>query len=148
MLIKTPFASVLILAVITVGVATSSEQAFAESGSAPLSEKSQKTLDRFEATGETINCVPTRRIRSIKPLSDDLFLVRVGSSKYYLNTPTSSCSRATRDSSTINYTIDGVPNLCRGETVTVSSNNFGAAGVVFGGCALGAFEEVQEKEAQ
>lgn len=110
-----------------------------------LSARAEKTLARFEPTGETLNCVPTRRIRDIKPLSDELFLVRVGTSKYYLNRPTSACAEATRDSSSINYVIDGVPNLCRGETVTVTSNRPGTAGLTLGGCGLGVFEEVREK---
>jgi len=110
-----------------------------------LSTKSQDILARFEPTGETQTCLPTRWIRDIKPLSDTLFLVRVGTSKYYLNRPTSSCEEATRTSSALRYQVDGAPNLCTGETVNVISNRSGSSGLLIGGCALGTFEEVQEK---
>jgi hypothetical protein len=112
-----------------------------------LSPQADKTLARFEATGETSSCVPTRRIRSIKALSETLLLVRVGANDYYLNRPTSKCEQATKDSSALRYQIDGVPNLCTGETVNVVSNRSGASGLVIGSCALGTFEELRERVA-
>ena len=134
------------LAVAALNACATSEAADAEPEI--LSEKSQKTLDRFELTGDTRTCVPTRRIRSIKALSDDLLLVRAGTNSYYLNTPTTTCGKATRHSSALTYRIDGVPSLCAGEIITVVSNRSGAVGTVLGGCTLGEFREVQEKAAE
>jgi len=127
--------------------ACASAPAATNTGPAELSAEAQETLDRFEPTGETRACVPTRRIRDVKPLSNDLLLVRVGTNDYYLNRPTSTCQQATSTSSTLRYQIDGVPNLCTGETVNVVSNRSGSAGIVLGGCALGEFEALQEKDA-
>ncbi|MEL7454483.1 MAG: hypothetical protein AAGJ50_14035 [Pseudomonadota bacterium] len=144
MTIRTQFALTFVAAALaacgTVG-ATNTEDA----GPAVLSEDAQKTLARFEPTGETVACVPTRRIRDMKPLSDDLLLVRVGATGYYLNRPASTCKNSTNISNSLFYDIDGVPNLCSGEIVNVVSNRPGTVGLVQGGCSLGTFEEVKLK---
>jgi len=144
MLNRSHFLIALALAAIA-ACATSAASETADTEPAALSDKAQKTLDSFELTGDTRTCVPTRRIRSIKALSDDLLLVRVNSNDYYLNTPTSSCEDATKSSTALRYQIDGVPNLCTGETVNVISNRSGTAGLVLGGCALGDFQELERK---
>lgn len=114
---------------------------------AELSAKSQETLDRFELTGDARACVPTRRIRDIKALSEDLLLVRIGTNGYYLNRPKDKCEEILDRSSSIFYNIEGVPNLCSGEPVNVISNRPGTSGLVLGNCALGQFEELSEKDA-
>lgn len=111
-----------------------------------LSKKAQATLDRFEPTGTTINCLSVRKIRTIKALSDDLFLVRVGRKNFYLNKPTRECTRASRSDTAITYKIDGAPNLCRGEIVTVVTNR--TTSIATGSCALGEFVELREKDAE
>lgn len=126
--------------------ACASASAVTQTQPAELSAEAQETLARFEATDEVRSCVPTRRIRDVKPLSDNLLLVRVGTNGYYLNRPTGTCEQATRISSALTYRVDGVPNLCTGETVNVVSNRSGTAGIVLGGCALGEFEVLKRKE--
>jgi len=114
-------------------------------GAAVLSEKSQATLNRFEPTNVAVDCVSSHKIRKLKALSDDLFMVRTRGNKYYLNTPTTTCSRATNTTTALTYNLVGLPSLCSGEIVRVVSNRPGAAGTVLGTCALGEFREVQEK---
>lgn len=111
-----------------------------------LSEEAQATLDRFEETGDTVNCVPIRNLRKIKALSDDLFLVRVGQNRYYLNRPTRTCKRANDYATSINFSVDGTPRLCKGEPVTVVSNRATGSTFTFGSCSLGEFVELQRKE--
>lgn len=144
----------MIARMLLVGVSAASILAGCVSTTAPtaepaeLSTKSQEKLSRFEATGEIRTCLPSRRVRNIDALSEDLFLVQVGANDYYLNRSMGTCEQATRDSSTLRYRIDGVPNLCVGETINVVSNRSGSSGIVLGGCALGEFEKVEEKQAK
>lgn len=112
---------------------------------AELSSKAQEKLAQFEAVDETRSCLPTRRVRNIDVLSEDLFLIKVGANDYYLNKPTGTCEQATRDSSTLRYDIDGVPNLCAGEPINIVSNRSGTSGIVLGSCTLGEFEKVEKQ---
>lgn len=119
-----------------------------ESATEPLSDKAQATLDRFEETGAEVNCLRVRAIRSIKPLSDDLFLVRAGHNKYYLTRSKQTCRDATHPTTALTYDINGAPRLCRGELLTVFSNRPGAAGIATGSCSIGTFSELREKETE
>lgn len=111
-----------------------------------LSEKAQSTIAQFEQTGKTVRCLRVRNIRTIKALSDGLFLVREGRKNFYLNKPTRECKRASKRDTAITYKIDGAPRLCSGEIVTVSTNR--ATPIALGSCALGEFVELREKTAE
>ena len=104
-------------------------------------EKAAKKLDRFERTGETTDCLAGSTIDDIDPITDELFLVRVGVNTYYLNEVSGSCNGASRSFSRLQYTTS-TPQLCRLQIVSVYDNS---SNFFVGSCSLGSFEKLKEK---
>lgn len=147
MLVKNVTAVTFIVAALAACASAASSNvntANAEAVSAEMSERSQKTLARFEPTGETQTCIPIRNLRTIKALSDDVLLVRSGSGTYYINRPQSSCNNAGSQKNTLSYRIDGATRLCAGEIVKITTRT--SPSLLIGSCALGQFEAVNEKK--
>ena len=106
-----------------------------------MSESAAARLTKFERTGETESCVSIRNISQIDPLSESLFLVRVGAGRYYLNEVNGRCNRAGSGFTRLQYTTS-LSQLCRNEIVEVRDNS---SGFVLGSCSLGTFERVEKK---
>ncbi|HXI88005.1 MAG TPA: hypothetical protein VNH64_11135 [Parvularculaceae bacterium] len=99
------------------------------------------TLAKFENTGNTESCLNVRTISSITPLSDTEFLVRVGTSRYYLNETHGKCIGAASAFSRLQYTTT-TGMLCSNQVVDVVDNS---TGFTSGACALGDFQELRKK---
>lgn len=104
-------------------------------------ERAAKKLDRFERTGETTDCLMGSTIDSIDPITDELFLVRVGVNTYYLNEVNGSCDGASSGFSRLQYTRS-TPGLCRLQIVSVYDNG---SNFFRGSCSLGSFEKLRPK---
>lgn len=111
----------------------------AHAGSAE--EKAAKALDRFERTGEVRDCLLGSTIDEIDPITDELFLVRVGVNDYYLNEVNGACHGAARSFSRIEY-VRSTSQLCRLQIITVVDNT---SNIFLGSCSLGGFEKLNVK---
>ncbi|MEO0878816.1 MAG: hypothetical protein AAFY22_03795 [Pseudomonadota bacterium] len=107
-----------------------------------LSDEAKARLAEFEKTGDRRNCLSLTQIDQIKPLSERVFLVRVGLNDYYLNETNGRCGGAGRITSRLQYRINGAPQLCRNEIVRVVDNT---TGQTLGSCGIGDFERLVEK---
>jgi len=108
---------------------------------ADAADKAAERLAEFDATGETTSCLNLRRIRSITPLDDKTFLVRVGN-EYYVNRVSGRCAGADSSFNRLQYTTSQ-SNLCRNQIVSVVDNS---QGFTVGSCGLGDFERLEKKE--
>lgn len=99
-------------------------------------------LDKFERTGETVNCVSTPST-DITPIDDKTFLVRTGASAYYLNETRGVCRGASASFTRLELNLFG-SNLCSGEIVKVVDNQ---TGMFRSTCTLGVFEKLKKKDA-
>ncbi len=122
------------------GVLALSACASASVAKGEISESAAKRLAQFERTGETTNCVGSRRINSITPLDEYNFLVRVGLNSYYLN-QVSGCNGADSSFNRLQYKLHG-GQLCRNEIIQVVDNS---SGMTVGSCGLGSFERLTKK---
>lgn len=106
-----------------------------------FSPKVTKTLSGFERTGETRNCIGVRRLKGIKALDDQHFLVEASGNRYFLNVVGKGCVGASRSSTNIQYTTPS-GRLCRNEIITVVHN---LSGFSTGSCGMGEFIELRKK---
>ncbi len=104
-------------------------------------DKAAARLAEFDRTGKTTRCLGIRSISQITPLSETLFLVRVGVSEYYLNEMNGRCSNADSPFYRIEYRTS-LSQICRGEIVNVVDNS---SGTFAGGCSFGDFEKLEKK---
>ena len=130
---KTSMIAVAACAAAVVGCATVERPEITEEAAARLAE--------FERTGEMETCLNLRSISQIDPLDERHFLVRVGSSRYYLNEIPGRCTGAGRFNNRLQYTTS-INQLCRNEIINVIDN---ATGAVMGACGLGSFERLEQK---
>lgn len=98
-------------------------------------------LAEFERTGDMRSCLNLRSIDQIKPLNENLFLVRVGVNDYYLNEVSGRCSGADSSFNRLQYTTS-LNQLCRNEIIRVVDNS---TGFTIGSCGLGSFERLEKK---
>lgn len=96
-------------------------------------------LAGFERTGEKTSCLMSSQVDQIKPVTDELFLVRVGVNSWYLNEVSGSCSGASSGFTRLEYRTTG-GSLCRLQIVNVVDNN---GGFFRGSCSLGDFEKLR-----
>jgi hypothetical protein len=136
---KRALASVAFLSVFALSALAMSGAAIAGSAA----EKAAKKLDRFERTGEMTDCLMGSTVDEIDPITDELFLVRVGVGTYYLNEVSGSCNGAARGFSRLQY-ARSTPQLCRMQIVNVYDNG---SNIFMGSCSLGAFEKLRLKPA-
>lgn len=106
-----------------------------------LSPEAAAELARFERTGEMRDCISLASLSQIRPLSDKLFLVRVGVSDYYLNEVSGKCSGASSSFTYLQYRTS-LNQLCRNEIINVVDQT---THVFVGSCGLGSFEKLKEK---
>lgn len=104
-------------------------------------ERAAKKLDRFERTGETTDCLMGSTVDSIDPITDELFLVRVGVGTYYLNEVNGSCNGASSSFSRLQY-VRSISQLCRMQIINVYDNG---SNIFMGTCSLGSFEKLRLK---
>jgi hypothetical protein len=99
-------------------------------------------LEGFRQTGEAVNCVNLRQIRSINAVDESHFLVEMRGGQTYLNETRGRCSGADKRFNYLEYRTSG-SQLCRGEIVRVrdQQNSFMA-----GSCSFGSFERLEEIE--
>lgn len=118
--------------------------AFTGCATAPSEEVDQaaaNTLEKYERTGETTNCLNLASITSIRPVTEKTFLVQVGAGEYFVNDVAGRCNGATRNSTRLEYTTS-LSQLCRNELIKVVDNS---TGVQVGGCGLGSYEKLEKK---
>jgi hypothetical protein len=110
--------------------------------SAYAQSDSKSPLDKFERTGETVNCVsmPTS---DITPVDDRTFLVRTGASTFYVNETRGICRGASASFTRLELNLFG-SSLCSGEIVKVVDNQ---TGMFRSTCTLGVFEKLKKKDA-
>lgn len=129
-----PEVQILLAAVIAVaGCATERQE--------PVDEAAAELFAQFDRTGEEVNCLSVTRITSIKPVSEELFLVQTGVNDYYLNEVSGRCNGATRPSTRLQYSTS-TGQVCRNEIIRVVDNT---AGFQVGGCGFGVFEKLNKK---
>lgn len=109
-----------------------------------LSEKAAQTLDRFEQTGDKSDCVRRHRIRSIKGLSDELFLIKYGAGEFFLTKAEKPCRDAAHRSTVIFANIGG--GSCEVKSLRVSNRIFNPISQVGRDCSIGDFYELREKD--
>ena len=98
-------------------------------------------LAAFERTGEKTSCLMLSQVDQIRPVTDELFLVRVGVGNWYLNEVSGSCNGASSGFTRLEYRTSG-SSLCRLEIIHVVDN---AGGFLRGSCSLGDFEKLRKK---
>jgi hypothetical protein len=107
-----------------------------------MSAEAAERLADFVRTGDRVKCVSLRSVSEIEPLTDDLFLIRVGVSDYYLNRMKGRCSGAASAFNRIEYRTS-LSQLCQNEIANVVDNS---TGMRQGGCAFGDFERLERKD--
>lgn len=110
----------------------------AASAFADTTEELPAELAEYELTGETKSCVGLRRIRTIDPIDDRHFLIKVSSKELYLNRANGRCAGADRSNTRLQYKTS-LNRLCQHEIVTVVDNS---SGFSRGSCGLGSFERL------
>ncbi len=98
----------------------------------------EEALAPFERSGETISCLPTRRIDNINPIDEQNWLVTTRNGETYLNTVSRGCFNADRPFTFLSYRVTG-GRLCRGEIIRVMDT---ASRMARGSCSLGDYEEL------
>lgn len=108
---------------------------------ASAKEMKADPLAGFDRTGEKTSCLMLSQVDQIKPVTDELFLVRVGVNNWYLNEVSGSCNGAASGFTRLEYRTSG-SSLCRLQIVNVVDNN---GGFLRGSCSLGDFEKLTKK---
>lgn len=103
----------------------------------------EDALDRYNRTGETVNCV-NMRSTDITAIDENTLLFRVGPGDYYLNTTRGACNDVDSNFTRIDVTLFG-SRLCSGEILKVVDQQ---SGVFQGACSLGDFEKLTKKPAE
>lgn len=130
----------LFLSIIPAAIAASAGCATTQKEEA-LSPKAAAKLAQFERTGKMQDCVPIANLNQITPLSDKLFLVRVGVDDYYLNEVSGKCSGASSSFNYLQYSTS-LSQLCRNEIVHVVDSTTHS---FVGSCGIGSFEKLTKK---
>ncbi|MFZ5616185.1 MAG: hypothetical protein ACOZAA_02525 [Pseudomonadota bacterium] len=97
-------------------------------------------LDRFDRTGETVNCVEMRST-DISAIDEDTLLFRVGPGDYYVNETRGTCNDADSAFSRFDITLYG-SRICSGEIIRIVDRS---SGIFQGACSLGEFEKLTKK---
>ncbi|MBY0422110.1 MAG: hypothetical protein K2Q06_07390 [Parvularculaceae bacterium] len=118
--------------------------AAAFAGSSSLSPEAAARLASFDRTGEKQQCLMLSAVSEIKPLSDEIFLVRTGVNSWYLNEVRGSCDGAANAFTRLEYTTS-TSSLCSLQIVRVVDNS---SGILRGTCSLGEFERLTPKPKQ
>ena len=99
-------------------------------------------LDRFDRTGETVNCV-NMRSTDVTAIDETRLLFRVGVGEYYLNETRGQCNDIDSNFSRLEMNLFGT-QICSGEIIRVVDNS---SGIYQGACSLGDFERLSKKPA-
>lgn len=103
------------------------------------SEAAAERLAEYHQTGETTSCLQRTRVRHIRPLDDQHFLIEMRGGQHYLSTMSNRCSNAARNHTYLEYRSPG-SQLCRNEIVTVKDQS---TRMMTGSCSFGAFERLE-----
>lgn len=107
-----------------------------------LDAEAEAALARYERTGETRNCVSTRRIDRIEPLSERVWLFEMRGGEDYLNVVSRGCSGADSAFTYLQYETSGT-QLCASQIVRVIDQPSDSPR---GSCGLGPFERLDRLE--
>lgn len=111
--------------------------------SAAVAERGDKTaLDRFERTGETVNCV-SMRSTSITAVDETRLLFKVGAGTYYLNEVRGQCKDVDSSFTRLEIRMFG-SQICSSEIIDIVDQQ---TGLFHGACSLGEFEKLAPKPA-
>ncbi len=111
--------------------------------SGALAERGDKTtLDRFERTGETVNCV-NMRSTDITAIDEYRLLFKVGAGTYYLNEVRGQCKDVDSGFTRLELKLFG-SQICSSEIIHVVDQQ---SGMFHGACSLGQFEKLVLKPA-
>lgn len=106
--------------------------------SAAVAERGDKTaLDRFERTGETVNCV-SMRSTSITAVDENRLLFKVGAGTYYLNEVRGQCKDVDSSFTRMEIKLFG-SQICSSEIIDIVDQQ---SGMFQGACNLGEFEKL------
>ncbi len=110
--------------------------------SAAVAERGDKTaLDRFERTGETVNCV-SMRSTSITAVDENRLLFKVGAGTYYLNEVRGQCKDVDSSFTRMEIRLFG-SQICSSEIIDIVDQQ---SGMFQGACNLGEFEKLVLKQ--
>lgn len=104
---------------------------------ASSSDKVQKTLSKYEKTGEVVSCLMLASVRDTDALDDYTLLVEA-SGDVYLNELNGRCSGLGREGRYARRSSGS--RMCRGDIIHVLDS----FGNVRGSCSLGSFEKLSE----
>ncbi|MDA0339867.1 MAG: hypothetical protein O2910_08565 [Proteobacteria bacterium] len=90
-------------------------------------------LEKFDLTGEMVDCIMPRRIKESIILDNSTVIFRLSGNKYYLNRLTQRCG-GLRMQNGFTFNTHGAPELCKFDTITGTHP-----------CLLGAFERIEKK---
>ncbi|MGJ3232659.1 MAG: hypothetical protein ACFE0P_12780 [Oceanicaulis sp.] len=107
-------------------------------GEPEMSAAAADRLAGFEATGEAMACLNTRRIDQIDPLDERHWLVTTTNGEAYLNRVGPGCNSADRAFTYLAYDTP-TGQLCRGEIVRVIDSG---SNIAAGSCGLGEYERL------
>ena len=149
-LLKTLVAT-LILVTISGPIYTASAKALANDRNAVPPTRAAKRLaafhEAFEQTGESSNCINTRRIRDTKIIDKEHILFRLSHGEYALNTLPHTCHSLRKGKAFAYAPIS--QQLCSVDTITVLDNDHHRGYRVVGPrCGLGQFSTVKKRPAQ
>ena len=113
---------------------------FIFAGVAVAEQADSSALDRFERTGEKVNCV-SMRSTNITPIDETRLLFRVGTSDYYLNETRGRCNDIDSNFTRIDIRLFG-PQLCSLEILQIVDQQ---TGTFLGSCSVGEFEKLKKK---
>jgi hypothetical protein len=109
----------------------------ADAAEDPVDEAILAELDRLEPTGETEGCLTLSSASEVKAATEDRFLVRLSSERFYLSEMSRKCRGATGNRSALIYPGR---RLCRNDRVTIVD---GRTRAQLGWCAFGEFKEMK-----
>ncbi len=115
---------------------------FAATSAAQAGRPDGDALDKFDRTGETVNCV-SMRSTDIKAIDENRLLFKVGVNDYYLNETRSACNDVDSNFTRIDVELFG-SRLCSGEVLRIVDQS---SGIYQGACSLGVFEKLTKKPA-
>lgn len=109
--------------------------------SVALAEPGDKTaLDRFDRTGEIVNCISMRSTK-ISAIDENRLLFEVGAGTYYLNEVRGQCKDVDSSFTRMEIKLFG-SQICSSEIIRVVDQQSGA---FQGACNLGQFEKLSLK---
>jgi len=136
-----------VLGALVIGMTVAGSGAFlpANAGDAPkMTDKAAERLKDFTRTGETLDCLNTRQIRSMKALDERHFLIEASGGKYYLNVAQNRCSGADGRFNYLKYEVSG-SSLCRLDRIEVVARG---SDMPVGFCTLGDYELLTKATAE